>query len=294
MSSLNRSDYSNGDNGLSSNVLAPRYRRTEDSGVQAPTKAAPDCIAVVEDDDRVREALAFQLGTAGYGTVGFTSAEDLMAEDIARFECVIADIFLPRIDGLRLQAHLNELSNFVSVVFITGRGDLALGVEAMKRGAVDVLEKPVASERLLNAIERGVGLSRGARTQRIWRADLEIRFQSLPPRQREVFTLITAGLLNKQVAAEMRITERTVKVHRERLRRKMGADSLAELSRMAEILQIHSAPRHTASKQVVAPEYVAGKEAWLTAAQTWNPVRAPSKREAVADSFRFVRVAPRL
>ncbi len=109
----------------------------------------------------------------------------------------------------------------------------------MRAGAVDVLEKPLDDEVLLTAIKRGVQRSRAGRAERAERLDIERRFSSLPVRQREVFTLITAGLLNKQVAAELGISERTVKVHRERLRRKMGADSPAELARMAGVLQIH-------------------------------------------------------
>jgi FixJ family two-component response regulator len=193
---------------------------------------------VVEDEDRVREALAFQVSSAGFQVVSFPSAEDLLAKDVCNFDCLITDIFLPAMNGLELQEQLSRFAEFVPIVFITGRADLALGVEAMKRGAVDVLEKPVDDDAILNAIARGVVLSREQRARSVRRLDLEARFKSLPARQREVFTLITAGLLNKQVAAEMRITERTVKVHRERLRRKMGADSLAELSRMAEILQV--------------------------------------------------------
>ena len=141
--------------------------------------------------------------------------------------------------GWSFKSNSGRLGNFVSIVFITGRRDLSIGVHAMRAGAVDVLEKPVDDEALLTAIERGVQRSRAERTEHTQRLDLEKRFSSLPARQREVFTLITAGLLNKQVAAELGISERTVKVHRERLRRKMGADSLAELSRMAGILQIH-------------------------------------------------------
>jgi FixJ family two-component response regulator len=208
--------------------------------VQSSANTAPDCIAVVEDEEHVREALAFQLRSVGFRVVSFPSAEHLLAQDVGNFDCLIADIFLSTMNGLELQEQLRDVTKFVPIVFITGRADLAVGVEAMKRGAVDVLEKPIDDDAILNAIARAVALSRVQRARSVRRLDLEARFKSLPPRQRQVFTLITAGLLNKQVAAEMRITERTVKVHRERLRRKMGADSLAELSRMAEILQVHS------------------------------------------------------
>ena len=115
----------------------------------------------------------------------------------------------------------------------------------MKAGAVDVLEKPLDDELLLGAIERGVQRSHARREEDFQKLDLERRFGSLPTRQREVFTLITAGMLNKEVGAQLGISERTVKVHRERLRRKMGADSPAELARMAQVLRVH--PPHPPS-----------------------------------------------
>jgi FixJ family two-component response regulator len=205
----------------------------------APASTESATVAVIEDDDATREALAFQLTTAGYQTASFASTSELLARDAGDFDCIIVDIFLPGMNGLQLQERLIGTSNSVSIVFITGRGDLAIGVQAMKRGAVDVLEKPVNDQELLSAVARGVERSRTVGIQRTRHADLDSRFRSLPARQREVFTLITAGLANKEVAAELRISERTVKVHRERLRRKLGVDSLAELSRIAEILGIH-------------------------------------------------------
>lgn len=204
-------------------------------------------VAIVDDDEGVRQALAFQINTAGFQVVSYSSAHEfLTGKDTSDFDCVVADIFLPRMNGLELQNRLRETGKFMSVVFITGRGDMSIGVHAMRAGAVDVLEKPFDDEALLTAIEHGVQRSRARRRDHAKHFDLERRFIALPARQREVFTLITAGLLNKQAAAELGISERTVKVHRERLRRKMGADSLAELSRMAEILQIHS-PRTSSS-----------------------------------------------
>jgi FixJ family two-component response regulator len=188
----------------------------------------------------MRQALVFQLGTAGFQVAAYASAEKFFEASVTKeFDCVVADICLARMSGLQLQDELNRTASYASIVFITGRGDLSIGVHAMKAGAVDVLEKPLDDEVLLTAIKRGVQRSRAGRTEHTQRLDLERRFSSLPARQREVFTLITAGLLNKQVAAELEISERTVKVHRERLRRRMGADSLAELSRMAWVLRIH-------------------------------------------------------
>jgi RNA polymerase sigma factor (sigma-70 family) len=196
-------------------------------------------VAVVDNDERSREALVFQLSTAGFNVASYASAQELLAsKDTRNFDCVVAEILLPKMNGLQLQEQLSENRNFASIVFITERDDLSLVVQAMKAGAMDVLGKPVDDEALLTAIEIGVQRSRARATEHAERLNLEQRFRSLPPRQREVFALVTAGLLNKQVAAELGISERTVKVHRERLRRKMGADSLAELSRMAGTLQI--------------------------------------------------------
>lgn len=210
------------------------------SGVEMPATTEAR-VAVVEDDERLREALAFQLSTAGFQVVTYSSSDELLAsKDVNNFDCVVAAILLPRKNGLQLQAQLREMGNFVSIVLITEHNDLSIAVQAMRAGAVDVLERPVVDEALLNGIERGVRRSRAGRADRAQHLDLERRFRSLPPRQREVFTLITAGLANKQVGAQLGISERTVKVHRERLRRKMGADSLAELSHMAGLLQIPS------------------------------------------------------
>lgn len=207
-------------------------------GVVVPAVNDSARVAVVDNDERSREALAFQVSTAGFKVASYPSAPELLANQNANnFDCVVAEIFLPRMNGLQLQEQLMETRNFVSIVFITERDDLSLIVHAMKAGAVDVLRKPVDDEALLTAIERGVQRTRVERKEHIQRFDLEERFRSLPPRQREVFAMITAGFLNKQVAAELGISERTVKVHRERLRRKMGADSLAELARMASMLR---------------------------------------------------------
>jgi len=209
------------------------------SGAETPATARGASVSVIDDDERVRKALAFQLNAAGFQVVSYSSAREFLAtKDAGNLDCVVADILMPRMNGLQLQKQLKETGNFVSIVFITGRPDLSIGMQAMRAGAVDVLEKPVDDEALLTAIERAMQHSRAGRTENSRRLDLEIRFNSLPPRQREVFALITAGFLNKQVAAELRISERTVKVHRERLRRKMGVDSLAELSRMAELLRV--------------------------------------------------------
>lgn len=215
-------------------------------GSEIKTGATTECIrvAIIEDEEPMRQALAFQLGTAGFEVIAYATAEELLeAEDSQKFDCVVADIYLPGMNGLQLQAELNRTVPYASIVFITGHGELSMGMHAMRKGAVDFLEKPVDDQVLLDSIARGAELSRSRRAEHVKRMELEERRDSLTRRERETFTLITTGLLNKQVGAELGTTERTIKAHRSSIMNKMGASSLADLVRMAEILQIHSAPK---------------------------------------------------
>lgn len=197
-------------------------------------------VAIVEDDQSMRNALVRLLSAAGIEATGHARADEFVREeDCARFDCLVVDVHLPRMDGLQLQAELKRRAPFASLIFITGRGDLAVGMHAMRQGAIDFLEKPVDEDALLGAIRRGAELSRKQREAHTERLQLERRYESLTPREREVFGLITRGLLNKQAGAELGTTERTIKAHRARVMQKMGADSLAELVRMAALLGIH-------------------------------------------------------
>jgi FixJ family two-component response regulator len=199
-------------------------------------------VAIVEDDDGLRQALVFQVSSAGFEVAAYSSAEELLeAANASELDCIVADLYLPRMNGLQLQEELNRTVPYASIVFITGRGDLSLGMHAMRKGAVDFLEKPVDDHALLSSITRGADGSRRRRAEESRRIELEELHRSLTVRERQVFALITTGLLNKQVAAEFGTTERTVKAQRGNVMRKMGADSLADLVRMAGILQIHSA-----------------------------------------------------
>src|SRR6266851_6422549 len=212
-------------------------------GRDADRRAATEAVrvAVVDDDERLRQALVFQLGTAGFQVAPYSSAEEFLnVPDASAFDCVVADLLLPRMNGLQLQEELNRVVPFASIVFITGHGDLSLGMQAMRDGAVDFLEKPVDEKALLTSITRGARLSRAQRAEQVHRIALEKRHRTLTPREREVFALITTGLLNKQVGAELGATERTIKVHRGRVMNKMCANSLADLVNMAGTLHIHA------------------------------------------------------
>jgi FixJ family two-component response regulator len=198
-------------------------------------------VALIDDDESVRQAVSFQLRTAGFEVAAYPSAEGLLeAADANEFDCVVADIYLPKMNGLQLQEELNRTIPYASIVFITGHGDLSLGMHAMRNGAVDFLEKPIEDQALLNSVARGCNLSRRRRAERLQLIELEEAQRSLTSREREVFALITSGLLNKQVAGELGTTERTVKAHRASVMIKMGAGSLADLVRMAGVLQLHT------------------------------------------------------
>jgi FixJ family two-component response regulator len=210
-------------------------------GIPTETTSRGIRVALIEDEDSVRHALSFQLRTAGFEVTPYPAAENLLdSADAKEFDCVVADVYLPRMNGLQLQEELNRTIPHASIVFITGRGDLSLGMHAMRKGAVDFLEKPLDDQALLSSIARGADLSRQRRAQRSQLIELKQLEHSLTAREREVFALITTGLLNKQVAAELGTTERTVKAHRASVMNKMRADSIADLVRMAAVLQIHA------------------------------------------------------
>jgi FixJ family two-component response regulator len=152
--------------------------------------------------------------------------------------CLVTDIRLPGISGLDFQRELAKANNEIPTIFITAHGDIPMTVRAMKAGAVEFLTKPFRDQDLLDAIQVGLERDRARRQRQAETAMLRERFESLTPREREVLPLVVSGLLNKQVAAEIGTTEATVKVHRSQLMKKMGADSLPELVRMAEKMDL--------------------------------------------------------
>lgn len=198
-------------------------------------------IAIVDDDPSVRRGLERLIRSLGWRAESFASAQEFL--DRPRTEapgCLVLDLQLPGLSGLDLQKRMAEAGLQTPIVFLTGHGDIPASVKAMKAGAVEFLTKPVDERDLLNAIQEAIERDRRAREQHADLRELRERYQSLTAREQEVMQQVISGLLNKQIAAELKITEDTVKFHRGHIMRKMRADSLADLVRMAEGLGIRS------------------------------------------------------
>jgi FixJ family two-component response regulator len=195
-------------------------------------------VCVVDDDPSFRRALTRLLRQQGFRAAGFDSAERFLAAEQADDlpSCVLVDVMMPGLSGLDLQDVMHQRGLDTPVIFMSGQSDLGTGIRAMKGGALDFLEKPVSEESLLQAVCGALDHDRRARVERARRAMLKARFRTLTPREREVFALVTAGLSNRRVGAELGAAEKTIKIHRGRVVRKMGATSLAELVRMADEL----------------------------------------------------------
>ena len=200
---------------------------------------AETIVFIVDDDPSFRRSIEMLIGSAGINTQGFSSAEEFLRSrrpDIPA--CLVLDVRLPQSSGLDLQQELAKAGVQIPIIFITGHGDIPMTVQAMKAGATEFLTKPFREQDLVDAIHKAINFDRAARLQRAKLEDLRGRYQSLTPREREVMAHVVTGMLNKQVAEKLGTTEKTIKVHRGHLMRKMGMQSLADLVRAAERLGI--------------------------------------------------------
>ena len=196
-------------------------------------------VFVVDDDPSVRSAIKRLIGSVGLQVELFGSAKEFLASRLPNVpSCLVLDIRLPGISGLTLQRQLAEANGQIPIIFITAHSDVPMTVRAMKAGAVEFLTKPFGDQDLLDAVHLALERDRGRRQQAEELAALRERFELLSPREREVVGMVVSGMLNKQIAARLGTAENTVKVHRSRAMEKMQANSLADLIKMMERLQL--------------------------------------------------------
>jgi FixJ family two-component response regulator len=196
-------------------------------------------VFVVDDDSGFREALGRLFRSVGLRVEVFGSAAELLQSKLPdTTSCLVLDVRLPGLSGLDFQAELARQSIEIPIIFMTGHGDIPMTVKAMKAGAVDFLAKPFRDQDMLDAVVAAIGRDRRRREHEREVSALKGRFESLSPREREIMELVTAGLMNKQIAAELGLSEITVKIHRGNVMKKMVAKSLADLVKMAESLEL--------------------------------------------------------
>jgi FixJ family two-component response regulator len=203
-------------------------------------------VLVVDDDQSIREALDGLFRSVGLRVKVFGSTSELMRSTLPNApSCLVLDVRLPEVSGLDFQADLAAAGIRIPIIFMTGHGDIPMSVQAMKAGAVDFLTKPFRHQEMIHAVNRALAADRKRRVEHKTVAEWRLLYESLTVREREVIALVSAGLRNKRIAAELGISEITVKVHRVHIMRKMRARSLADLVRIADVLGI---PRDKAGR----------------------------------------------
>jgi FixJ family two-component response regulator len=222
-------------------AATPRERIVTQSPPPPSTAGRRDepTVFVVDDDRAVRDALASLFRSVGLRVAAFASAAELLQSKLPNVaSCLVLDVRLPGVSGLDFQTELTKADIRIPIIFITGHGDIPMTVRAMKAGAIDFLTKPFRDQDMLDAVATAIERDRKRREDETAAADLRAHFEALTPREREVMGFVTAGMMNKQIAGEMGVSEITVKIHRGHTMRKMGAKSLVDLVRMAEVLGV--------------------------------------------------------
>jgi len=192
-------------------------------------------IFIIDDDEAIRRSISLLLSSSGYTSESFSGGEDFLTTvDYSGAGCILLDIFLEGKTGLELQEEIKNRYGNLPIIYITGMGDVPMSVQALKKGAINFLEKPIDEQHLFQAIEEALGLSHLIVSEQKEFSRIKSLISTLTPREYEIFRYLITGMLNKQIAAELNITEHTVKLHRGKITEKLGVKSVAEIVFMAE------------------------------------------------------------